>query len=111
MVDSSTTKHIFSHKSVFFEYLSVREWEELVYLGDFDLARVMCKGKVLLKLTFEKILSLSNRLHISNIICNFVSIYVVGKAGVNVSFGRLSLRYLKMKLLLGRVIMQMSYSC
>ena len=87
VVDSGATKHICGDRNAFSEYMPVREGEEHVYLGDSHPAPIIGKGKVLLKLTSGKILALSNVLHVPNIRCNLVSVYVLCKAGVNVSFG------------------------
>ena len=60
--------------------------EEQVYLGDSHSIPVMGKGKILLKLTSGKIFSLNNVLHVPNIRYNLIFIFVLGKAGVKVSF-------------------------
>ena len=55
-------------------------------LGDSHSIPVMGKGKILLKLTSGKILLLNNVLHVPNIRYNLISVFVLGKAGVKVSF-------------------------
>ncbi|XP_031255123.1 uncharacterized protein LOC116113113 [Pistacia vera] len=86
IIDYGATKHICGDRNSFYEYIPVRNGEECVYLGDSRSTPVMGKGKILLKLTFGKTLSLSNVLHVPNIRYNLVSVYVLGKAGVKVSF-------------------------
>ena len=58
----------------------------LVYLGDSHTAQVLGKGKVMLKLTSGKILTLNDVLHVPNIRANLVSVALLGKVGVKVSF-------------------------
>ena len=60
VADSGTTKHICGYKSVFYDYETMVEGEEQVFMGDLRPIPVLGKGKVLLKLTLGKILSLSN---------------------------------------------------
>ena len=86
VVDSRATKHICVDKNAFYDYIPVREGEEQVFMGDSRPAPVMGKGKVLLKLTYGKTLSLRNVLHVPDIRYNLVSVYVLSNAGVRVSF-------------------------
>ncbi|KAH9781528.1 hypothetical protein KPL71_008509 [Citrus sinensis] len=86
VIDSGATKHICGNRNSFFEYTPVREGEEFIFLGDSRSTPVLGKGKVLLKLTSGKTLSLSNVLHVPEIRYNLISIFVLGKAGVKVSF-------------------------
>lgn len=60
--------------------------EEQIYLSGSHSTPVMGKGKILLILTSGKILSLNNVLHVPNIRYNLISVFVIGKAGVKVSF-------------------------
>ena len=50
----------------------MKEREEQVFMGDSRSSPVIGKGKVLLKLTFGKVLALSNVLHVSDIRWNLV---------------------------------------
>ena len=86
VIDSGATKHICGNRNSFFEYTLVREGEEFIFLGDSRSTPVLGKGKVLLKLTSGKTLSLSNVLHVPEILYNLRSVFVLGKAGVKVSF-------------------------
>ncbi|XP_031275541.1 uncharacterized protein LOC116134037 [Pistacia vera] len=67
IIDSRATKHICGDRNSFYEYIPVRDGEECVYLGDSRSTLVLGKGKILLKLTYGKTLSLSNVLHVPNI--------------------------------------------
>ena len=84
VIDSGATKHICSNKNSFFRYNSVREREEIIYLDDSRSTPVISKGKILLKLTSRKTLSLSNVLYVPNIIYNLVHVYMLGKARISV---------------------------
>jgi len=67
VVDSGATRHICATKDVFTSYTTVGDGEEEVYLGDSQTVVVSGKGKVMLKLTLEKTLDLSDVLHVPNI--------------------------------------------
>ena len=55
-------------------------------MGDFRSSLVIGKGKVLLKLTYKKALTLSDVLHMPDIHWNLVLVSLLGKAGVRVMF-------------------------
>lgn len=86
VVDSGATRHICANKDAFTSYTQVGEGEEHVYLGDSRTASVLGKGKVLLKLTSGKTLALNEVLHVPNIRANLISVALLGKAGIKVSF-------------------------
>ena len=86
MVDSSATRHICANKDAFTSYTPVGDDEKVVYLGDSHTTQVLGKGKVMLKLTSGKTLALNNVLHVPNIKANLVSVVLLGKVGVKVSF-------------------------
>jgi hypothetical protein len=65
---------------------SNKDGEEVVYLGDSRTTNVLGKGKVILKLTSGKTLVLNEVLHVPNIRANLVSVAVLGKFGIKVSF-------------------------
>jgi len=75
---------ICANRSVFTSYTSVGDGEEDVYLGDSRTTSVLGKGKVLLKLTSGKTLSLSDVLHVPSVRVNLISITLLGKVGVKV---------------------------
>ena len=86
VVDSGATRHICANRDVFTSYSLVGNDEKVVYLGDSHTAQVLGKGKIMLKLTSGKTLTLSDVLHVPNIKANLVSIALLGKVGVKVSF-------------------------
>ena len=86
MVDSGATKHICANRNAFSFYSSVGDGEEQVYLGDSRTTSVVGKGKVLLKLTSGKTLALSDVLHVPSIRVNLISVALLGKVGVKLSF-------------------------
>ncbi|CAH9068398.1 unnamed protein product [Cuscuta epithymum] len=87
MVDSGATKHICKNKSAFTSYsATMGDDEELVYLADSKTAKVHGKGKVLIKLTSGKTLSLNDVLYVPEFRTNLVSVSLLVKAGITVSF-------------------------
>ncbi|XP_068483448.1 uncharacterized protein [Phaseolus vulgaris] len=86
VVDSGATRHICANKNVFTSYTSVGDGEEQVYLGDSRTTPVLGKGKILLKLTSGKTLVLSDVLHVPSIRVNLISVTLLSKVGVKVSF-------------------------
>ena len=86
VVDSRATRHICGNRSTFSSYTTVKEGEEQVFMGDSRSSPVISKGKVLLKLTSEKVLALSDVLHVLDIRWNLVSVSLIGKTGVKIMF-------------------------
>ncbi|CAH9119628.1 unnamed protein product [Cuscuta europaea] len=86
IVDSGATRHIYQDKSVFASYTPIGDEEEYVHLGDSRTTKVHRKGKVNLKLTSGKMLSLNDVLHVPEIQTNLISVSLLGRAGVKVSF-------------------------
>ncbi|CAH9136875.1 unnamed protein product, partial [Cuscuta epithymum] len=87
LVDFGATKHICKNKSAFTSYsTTMGDDEELVYLADSKTAKVHGKGKVLLKLTSGKTLSLNDVLYVPEFRTNLVSVSLLVKAGIKVSF-------------------------
>ena len=86
VVDSDATRHICANRDAFAYYSSVGNEEKVVYLGDSHTTQVMGKGKVMLKITLGKTLALNDVLHVSNIRANLVSVALLGKMRVKVSF-------------------------
>ncbi|XP_071905928.1 uncharacterized protein [Coffea arabica] len=86
VIDSGATRHICANREAFSSYTPIGDDEEVVYLGDSRTANVLGKGKVFLKLTSGKTLALNDLLHVPNIRANLVSVALLGKVGVKVSF-------------------------
>ncbi|CAJ2647601.1 unnamed protein product [Trifolium pratense] len=86
VVDSGATRHICANRAAFTSYSSVGDDEDQVYLGDSKTAAVKGKGKVILKLTSGKTLVLSDVLHVPTIRTNLISVALLNKVGVKVSF-------------------------
>ncbi|XP_071918913.1 uncharacterized protein [Coffea arabica] len=86
VVDSRTTRYICANQETFSSYTPIEDDEEVIYLGESRTAKVLDKGKVLLKLTSGKILTLNDVLHVLNIRTNLISVALLGKVGVKVSF-------------------------
>ncbi|XP_071939234.1 uncharacterized protein [Coffea arabica] len=86
VVDSGATRHICANREAFSSYTPIGDDEEVVYLGDSRTANVLGKGKVFLKLTSGKTLALNDVLHVPNIRANLISVALLGKVGVKVSF-------------------------
>ena len=86
VVDFGATRHICANRDAFTTYTSVGDDEKVVYLSDSHTAQVLGKGKVMLKLTSGKTLALSDVLHVPNIRENLVSVALLGKVEVKVSF-------------------------
>ena len=78
--------YLCKHRNAFSSYSSVGDGEEQVHLGDSRTSSVIGKGKVLLKLTSGKTLALSDVLHVPSIRVNLISVALLGKVGVKVSF-------------------------
>ncbi|XP_015170782.1 uncharacterized protein [Solanum tuberosum] len=74
MIDSGSTRHICANKIDFVSYTLVNEGEEVVYLGDSTITQVLGNEKVLLKLTSEKMLPLTEVLNVPSIRTNLVSV-------------------------------------
>ncbi|CAH9079575.1 unnamed protein product [Cuscuta epithymum] len=86
VVDSGATRHICQDKSVFSSYTPIGDEEEYVHLGDSRTTQVHGKGKVNIKLTSGKTLSLTDVLHVPEIRTNLISVSLLGRAGVKASF-------------------------
>ena len=88
VIDSGATRHICADRGAFSSYSSVDDGEQ-VFMGDSRPSPVVGKGKVLLKLTSGKILSLTDVLHVPEIRWNLISVFLLGKArkaGVKLCF-------------------------
>ena len=86
VVDLACIRHIDAFKEEFSSYTPMAKGTECVYVGDNRSMLVSGKGKILLKLTSGKTLSLNNVLHLSYFRHNLISIHLLGKAGIKVLF-------------------------
>ena len=78
VVDSGATKHICANKDM---YTSFEEGEDRIYLAaQSQTAKVLGKGKVVLKLTSGKTLALNDVLYVPDIRANLISVSLLGKA-------------------------------
>jgi hypothetical protein len=57
VVKSGATWHIFANQQTFSSYRPIGDNDEVVYFGDLRIAKVLGKGKILLKLTLGKTLA------------------------------------------------------
>jgi len=86
LVDFGASRHICANRNMYTSYKSVGDGKEQVYLGDSRTTPALGKGKVLLKLTSGKTLTLIDVLHVPPIKVNLIFVALLGKVGVNVSF-------------------------
>ena len=78
----------------------VKEGEEKLFMGNSRSSPVIGKGKVLLKMTSKKVLTLFYVLHIPDIRWNLVSVSLLGKAEVRIMFDSDKIVLTRMMLLL-----------
>ncbi|XP_047250086.1 uncharacterized protein LOC107876786 [Capsicum annuum] len=83
-VDSGATRHICTNREAFAFYTSIGDDSEVVYLGYSRTAKVLGKGKVLLKLTSGKTLALMDVLHVPTMQANLISVALLDKVGMKV---------------------------
>ena len=86
VVDFGATRHIYENRSASTSYTTIKEGDEQVFLGDSRSTPMIGKWKVLIKLTYEKMIALSDVLHVSDICWNLVLVSLLGKAGVRILF-------------------------
>ena len=79
-LDSGATRHICSAKEVFATYTPA-ECDEFLFMGNTATARIAGTGKVMLKMTSDKVLTLNNVLHVPTIRKNLVSVALLVKNG------------------------------
>ena len=79
-LDSGATRHICSAKEAFATYTPA-EYNEDLFMGNTTIARIAGTGKVMLKMIFDKVLTLNNVLHVPTIRKNLVSAALLVKNG------------------------------
>ena len=82
-VDTGATRHICSDKKMFSSYEAINEQ---LFLGNSFTSKVEGKGKVILKMTSEKKLTLNDVLHVPEIQKNLVSGSLWSKKGFRLVF-------------------------
>ena len=86
VVDFGITRHIYGNISEFTSYTTIKDWEEQVFMSDSRTSPVICKGKVLLKLTLGKMFTLSNVFHVLEIYSNLVLVSLLKNIGMRILF-------------------------
>ena len=79
-LNSGATRHICSAKEAFATYTHV-EYNEDLFMGNTATTRIAGTGKVMLKMTFDKVLTLNNVLHVPTVRKNLVSTALLVKNG------------------------------
>ncbi|GJR07824.1 hypothetical protein Tco_0790476 [Tanacetum coccineum] len=84
-VDTGATRHVCADKSMFHSFRAVDNGEKL-YIGNSATADIKGEGDVILKMTFEKELKLTNVLYVPEIRKNLVSDWLLNKFGFRLVF-------------------------
>ncbi|KAL0552383.1 hypothetical protein IC582_011492 [Cucumis melo] len=84
-VDTGATRHICANKNLFTSYVSISNGEQL-FMGNSSTSKVEGQGKVILKMTSRKELTLNNVLHVSDIRKNLISGSLLSKNGFKLVF-------------------------
>ena len=84
-VDIGATRHICSYKKMFSSYEVINDGEQL-FMGNSSTSKVEGKGKVILKMTSEKELTLNDVLHVPEIRKNLVYGSLLSKKGFRLVF-------------------------
>ncbi|KAK9714197.1 hypothetical protein RND81_06G078900 [Saponaria officinalis] len=85
IVDTGATRHICTNKDLNKEFKYVDE-KEVVYVGNSNEVSVLSIGKVHLKLTFGKVLTLDNVLYVPDMRRNLISGALLYKVGLKLIF-------------------------
>ena len=84
-VDTRATRHVCSDKMMFSSYHSIDNGEQL-FMGNFSSSKVEGQGKVVLKMTLGKELTLNDVLHVPEIRKNLVFRSLLSKKGFKLVF-------------------------
>ena len=84
-VDTGATRHICANKWMFTNYKSATN-EEQLFMGNSSTSKVEVKGKIVLKLTSGKELTLNDVLHVPEIRKNLISGSLLSKHGFKLTF-------------------------
>ena len=85
MLDTGASRHFCANKELLHDFEESTN-RECVYMGNSTTAVVMGKGKVLLKLTSGKTLSLNNVFYVPSLRRNLVSGALLNKVGLKLVF-------------------------
>ncbi|KAL0461374.1 UNVERIFIED_CONTAM: hypothetical protein Slati_0025000 [Sesamum latifolium] len=83
ILDTGASKHFCSNKELFQDFNKAADGE-CVFMGNSATAGVLGKGKVLLKLTFEKTLALQDVLYVPSLCRNLISGGLLNKVGLKI---------------------------
>ncbi|KAH6794775.1 centromere protein X [Perilla frutescens var. hirtella] len=83
ILDTGASRHFCTKKELFHDFEDAGEGE-CVYMGNSSIAGVLGKGKILLKLTSGKTLSLNNALFVPSMRRNLISGALLNKAGLKI---------------------------
>ncbi|KAK4397915.1 hypothetical protein Sango_1267000 [Sesamum angolense] len=83
ILNTGASRHFCSNKALFHELLETTDGE-CVFMGNSTTVGVLDKGKILLKLTSDKILALIDVLYVSSLRRNLVSGSLLNKAGLKI---------------------------
>ena len=84
-VDTGATRHVYSDKKMFSSYHNIDNGEQL-FMGNSSSSKVESQGKVVLKMTSSKELTLNDVLHVPEIRKNLMSGSLLSKKGFKLAF-------------------------
>ena len=84
-MDTGPTRHVCINQNLFSSYHPVDNGEE-IFMGNSSTSKVLGKGKVILKMTSGKKLTLNDVLHVPDIRKNLVSCSLLSKNGFKLVF-------------------------
>ncbi|GJR09447.1 pol polyprotein [Tanacetum coccineum] len=84
-IDTRATRHVCADKSMFHSFRAVDNGEKL-YMGNSETADIKGEGDVILKMTSEKEIKLTNVLYVLEIRKNFMSGWLLNKFGFRLVF-------------------------
>ncbi|PHT58004.1 hypothetical protein CQW23_00367 [Capsicum baccatum] len=79
-MDSGATRHICANKELFSSFTPTQP-EEMIYMANSATAKVERTGKIFLKMTFDKVLTLNNVLYVLELRRNLISVSLLDKNG------------------------------
>ncbi|XLQ99424.1 hypothetical protein S83_065623, partial [Arachis hypogaea] len=86
VVDSGATKHICAKKKLFFQFTLINNRNKVVYLGNSGKVFILGKGKVSIKMAFEKTLMLYDIIYVPTIKHCLVSVHFLNNIKVMITF-------------------------